>query len=80
MSRQRRSEPPAGLQRRRFLASLVLSAPLPLAFLAGGLLQAEGLRPPGATDVAAFSFAAPVLLFAMLVFAFWTLMHRRRLR
>lgn len=80
MPRQRPSDPV-----RRLLASLVLGAPLPLAFLGGGLLQPQGVCGSvelqlctASREVTAFAFVAPALLFAMLVFAFWTLMRRRR--
>lgn len=74
MPRKSRSNPPT-----RLLASVVLGAPLPLAFLGSSLIQTDGAR-PGLThgDLAAFPIIAPALLFAMLAFAVWTLMRQRQ--
>jgi hypothetical protein len=74
MAHQRRPGSPS-----RLLASVVLGAPLPLAFLGSSLIQTDGARTgPAHWDLAVFHIVAPALLFAMLAFAVWTLMRQRR--
>lgn len=56
------------------LASALLGAPLPLAFLGSLLMQAEGHALHA--DRTAFYILLPLLLFGMMGFAIWTLMQR----
>lgn len=60
---------------RRVMASAVLGAILPLAFLGSLLMQAESHMPQA--DRAAFCILLPLLLFAMMAFAIWTLTRQQ---
>lgn len=59
---------------RRVAASLLLGAPLPVAFIGGILMQGESHTLH--TDRAAFYILLPALLFGMMAFAVWILMQR----
>ncbi len=59
---------------RRAAASLLLGAPLPLAFIGGLLMQGELHMPH--SDHTAFHILLPALLFGMMAFAFWVLMRQ----
>lgn len=60
---------------RRVMASAGLGAILPLAFLGSLLMQAESHMPQA--DRAAFCILLPLLLFAMMAFAIWTLTRQQ---
>jgi len=59
---------------RRAAVSLLLGAPLPLAFIGGLLMQGELHMPH--SDHTAFHILLPMLLFGMMAFAVWILMRR----
>lgn len=60
---------------RRVMASAGLGSILPLAFLGGIVMQAESHMPQA--DRAAFCILLPLLLFAMMAFAIWTLARQQ---
>lgn len=59
---------------RRAAVSLLLGAPLPLAFIGSLLMQAESHALHA--DRAAFYILLPMLLFGMMAFAIWILMRQ----
>lgn len=60
---------------RRAAVSALLGAPLPLAFLGSLALQTE--HHAQHADRAAFDILLPLLLFAMMAFAIWTLARQK---
>lgn len=59
---------------RRAAVSVLLGAPLPLAFIASLALQTESHAHQ--VDRTAFHILLPMLLFGMMAFAIWVLMRR----
>ncbi len=59
---------------RRAMVSVLLGAPLPLAFLGSLTMQMENHGHH--VDRTAFHILLPILLFGMMAFAIWVLMQR----